>query len=658
MRVNSDLTLKQAFFAGGGEMGHLISAYDWSKSELGEISGWPQSLKTTLSIILHSKFPMFLWWGPNLLCFYNDAYRPSLGNDGKHPTILGMPAVEAWPEIWEIISPLIGQVLAGSGSVYHEDLLVPIYRNGKVEDVFWTFSYSPVPDDTGATAGVLVICNETTHKVRVLQQLRESERRFQSLINNATVGVIVLSGGDMVVEIVNGAYGNLIDRTVPELIGRRLFDLIPEAADEFQPIIREVLLSGRPNFLYEHPYRVYKEAKEIKGYLNLVHQPYRQLGGEITGVIILCQNVTEQVVARRNMETALEQVRLSKEAAQLGMFDMDLVKGTLEWDHRCRTLFGISHNDQVTYDHDFVHGLHPEDRDRITSLIAGLFDKPKGDGDYDVEYRTIGVDDGRTRWVRAKGKVYFDAQDRPVRFIGSVLDITHQKINEQRKNDFIAMVSHELKTPLTSLTAFIQLLLRESQAKGDSLEFDILSRANVQTRKMNSLINGFLNLSRLELGKLELQLRMFPIDILIGEVMADLTVGITGTDIEFLPCLFIEVLADREKIGAVMANFLSNAIKYSPKGKKIIVECRVADEQAIVSVADLGMGIKADDLPHVFDRFYRVENDNTKDISGFGIGLYLSAEIIKIHGGRIWVESEYGQGSTFYFAIPLFLPVA
>jgi PAS domain S-box-containing protein len=653
MRVEPDLASKRAFFAGGGEMGHLISAYDWSNSELGEFSGWPQSLKTTLSIILHSKFPMFLWWGPNLLCFYNDAYRPSLGNEGKHPSILGMAAVEAWPEVWEIIGPLIAQVLAGSGSVYHEDLLVPIYRNGKVEDVYWTFSYSPVPDDSGATAGVLVTCNETTHKVMMLQQLRESERRFQSLINDATVGVVVLGGEDMVVEIVNGAYGQLIGRTVSELTGRRLFDIIPEAADEFQPIIREVLRSGRPAFLYEYPYRVFKKAKEIHGYLNLVYQPYRQLGGEITGVMILCQNVTEQVLTQRNMETALEQVRLSKEAAQLGMFDMDLVKETMEWDRRCRTLFGISHDAPVTYDHDFVQGLHPDDRDRVTTLIAGLFDKSNGNGDYDVEYRTIGVDDGRIRWVRAKGKVYFDVQDRPVRFIGSVLDITHQKINEQRKNDFIAMVSHELKTPLTSLTAFIQFLLRETQAKGESLEFDILSRANAQTRKMNGLINGFLNLSRLELGRLELQRIKFPIDILIGEVMADLTVGIGGTNIEFLPCLSIEVLADREKIEAVMANFLSNAIKYSPKGRKIIVECRVDAEQVIVSVADRGMGIKAEDIPHVFDRFYRVENDNTKDISGFGIGLYLSAEIIKIHGGRIWVESEYGLGSTFYFAIPL-----
>ena len=633
-------------------MGRLTMEHDWLASELGEPDNWPQSLKTTLSIILHNKFPMFLWWGPNLLCFYNDAYRPSLGNNGKHPSILGMPARQAWPEIWDYIGPLIDQVLSGSEAIYNEDLLLPIFRNGKMEDVYWTFSYSPVPDDAGAIAGVLVTCSETTHKVRTLQHLQESERRFQSLINDATVGVIVLDGEDMVVTVVNEAYGVLIDRTVQDLIGRPLFDIIPEVEAIFRPMLRNVLVTGESIYLYEYPYRVFKDSKEINGYLNVVYQPYRETGGDITGVMALCQDVTEQVAAKQNMKTALEQVRLSKEAAQLGTFDMDLQKGTMEWDRRCRTLFGISHNDMVTYERDFVNGLHPDDKDRITKLIAALFNNPGGDGEYDVEYRTIGVDDGRIRWVRAKGKVYFDAQDQPRRFIGSALDITDQKINEQRKNDFIAMVSHELKTPLTSLTAYIQLLLREAQEKGESLESGILSRANVQTRKMTGLINGFLNLSRLELGKLELKKIKFAVDDLIREVITEVTVGDPQHDFEFLPCSPTEISADREKIGAVIANFLSNAIKYSPKGRKILIACTLLDGNVRISVADRGMGIKADDLPHVFDRFYRVDNDNTKDISGFGIGLYLSAEIIKIHSGRIWVESEYGLGSTFYFTIP------
>src|SRR5688572_32581203 len=115
------------FLQGGGEMGKLMRSRDWSRTPLGPPVEWPQSLRTTLSIILNSKFPMFLWWGPELICFYNDAYRPSLGNDGKHPHILGMRAEEAWSEIWATIKPLIDQVLSGGGATWSEDQLIPIY---------------------------------------------------------------------------------------------------------------------------------------------------------------------------------------------------------------------------------------------------------------------------------------------------------------------------------------------------------------------------------------------------------------------------------------------------------------------------------------------------------------------------------------------------
>src|SRR6478735_6740291 len=145
------------FLRGGGEMGELIRAKDWSKTSLGDPADWPQSLRITLGILLKTKFPMFLWWGNELICFYNDAYRPSLGKDGKHPSILGMPAKEAWTEIWDIIKPLIDKVVYEEESIWFEDMLVPIYRNGKIEDVYWTFSYSPVPDN-GKVAGVLVTC--------------------------------------------------------------------------------------------------------------------------------------------------------------------------------------------------------------------------------------------------------------------------------------------------------------------------------------------------------------------------------------------------------------------------------------------------------------------------------------------------------------------
>src|SRR5690606_19047376 len=150
----------------------------WSKTSLGAPENWPQSLRTTLSIILNSKFPMFLWWGPELICFYNDAYRPSLGENGKHPIILGLTAKEAWQEIWSIINPFIEHVLNGDGGVWRENQLIPIYRNGKLEDVYWTFSYSPVHDESDKIAGVMVVCNETTENIATFKKLEVSNNRY------------------------------------------------------------------------------------------------------------------------------------------------------------------------------------------------------------------------------------------------------------------------------------------------------------------------------------------------------------------------------------------------------------------------------------------------------------------------------------------------
>ncbi|HWK03195.1 MAG TPA: PAS domain S-box protein [Puia sp.] len=180
------------FLSGGGEMGQRIREFDWESTSAGPPGCWPQSLRTTISTILHSRFPMFLWWGPDLLCFYNDAYRPNLGQNGKHPSILGQKAAIAWAEVWDVIKPLIDQVLTKGESTWNEDQLIPIYRNGRIEDAYWTFSYSPVNDEAGKPAGVLVICNETTEKVIQYRQLKESESMFRSLADSSPVMIWVL----------------------------------------------------------------------------------------------------------------------------------------------------------------------------------------------------------------------------------------------------------------------------------------------------------------------------------------------------------------------------------------------------------------------------------------------------------------------------------
>ena len=302
--MGSDLLMtskKYSFIQGGGETGELIRKFNWTETSIGDPSEWPQSLRTTLGILLHSAFPMFLFWGEDLLCFYNDAYRPSLGVEGKHP-IIGRKGKEAWPEIWDFMGPLFEKVMKTGEPVWYEDQLVPIYRNGKIEDVYWTFSYSPAYGDEGKISGVFVTCTETTQKVLAVKKLIESEKRFQNLIGDATVGIVVLSGEDMIVEIVNDAYAKLIGCEPAQLKGKPLFEVIPEAAPYFKAVIDNVRTSGQSTYLYGHSFFVYDNAKRIEGYLDLAYQPYKEEDGLVKGVMVLCSDVTQQVLARQKIE--------------------------------------------------------------------------------------------------------------------------------------------------------------------------------------------------------------------------------------------------------------------------------------------------------------------------------------------------------------------
>jgi signal transduction histidine kinase len=173
--TNSSDTASLAFLNASGEMAERTRAFDWGSTSVGPFDRWPQSLRTSVSILLRSRFPMFIWWGEDHVQFYNDAYRPSLGNNGKHPNALGQRGEDCWPEIWPVIYPLIRQVLDGGMATWSEDQLIPIYRNGQLEDVYWTFSYSAIIDEAGAIGGVLVVCYENTEKMVHYKKLAESE---------------------------------------------------------------------------------------------------------------------------------------------------------------------------------------------------------------------------------------------------------------------------------------------------------------------------------------------------------------------------------------------------------------------------------------------------------------------------------------------------
>ncbi|MEO8668483.1 MAG: HWE histidine kinase domain-containing protein [Bauldia sp.] len=183
------MTLRRDFFSGGGEMGALMRACDWAATPLGPAEAWPQSLRTTVRILLTTEYPMFIWWGPELIQFYNDAYRATMGPE-RHPSALGQRGRECWEEIWETIGPQITYVMNGEGATWHEDQLVPVTRHGKREDVWWTYSFSPIDDETAATGvgGVLVVCHDVTDQHQAFENLRANQERVKLALSSGLVG--------------------------------------------------------------------------------------------------------------------------------------------------------------------------------------------------------------------------------------------------------------------------------------------------------------------------------------------------------------------------------------------------------------------------------------------------------------------------------------
>ncbi|QKJ32891.1 PAS domain-containing protein [Mucilaginibacter mali] len=603
------------------------------------------------------------------ICILNAATLTAEIVNDKFIGIAGKPKeaiLNKW--YWEPFAearPYYEAALAGvveTGEPYYADEVeLMLIRHGREEWIFVTFVYAPVKNSAGEVVKVAVWVLENTRQVIERQRaetakaaMQKERDRFNSFMMQAPAGICVLNGPDLVYEFANPSYQQLLPGRI--LLGRPIFEVLPEiAGTPIASILHQVYTTGEMAVIKELliPLADHEGGPLRDRYFTFNYQARLNENDEIDGILAFVYEVTEFVESTHGTQAAYEQLRLSKEAAELGFFDMDMNKGTLEWDARCRELFGISHQDEVTYEKDFVNGLHPEDKERILNVIRNVFIKSVSNGVYDVEYRTVGVEDHKVRWVRAKGQAYFDKEDRPLRFIGSVLEITEQKEDELRKNDFIGMVSHELKTPLTSLTAIIQVAKEKLKNNTDPFIAGAMEKANVQVKRMGNMINGFLNISRLESAKLLLDKQRFDLETLIEDLVQETRLTVTSHTINFERCDHVFIVADRDKIGSVVTNLISNAVKYSPKGRTVDVECKAEGDKIRVSITDQGMGLKPQDKERVFDRYFRVENNSSKNISGFGIGLYLSAEIIRGHNGHIGVESESENGSTFYFTLPV-----
>jgi PAS domain S-box-containing protein len=523
--MNDDFTS----FPGTGEIHDLLRAYDWPNSKLGSPDIWPASLRTAVSIVLDSTLAMWVCWGPELLLIYNDGYAKMLGE--KHPGILSRPYSEVGPEAWAYLGPIVAEILAGK-SIFFEDAGMQLKRNGSVEDVWFTYSLSPLRDEHGKIEGLFGTAIETT--THVLMQRRYTEERHRKLIES-------------------------LDQA---------FCLIEVLFDE-----RKVALDYR--FI------------EVNAQL----ERHTGLGPDCVGKTALELVPTlDREWIRRYGEVALtgKSIQFTDEAAAIGRwFDVNAIS------------MGGDNNHTVAV---FL-------RDVTAQRKA------------DEELHTLAV---------------------------QLADAS------RRKDEFLAMLAHELRNPLAPIGAAAELLqiakLDEAQVRKTS---QIIGR---QVRHMTSLVDDLLDVSRVTRGLVELNNTKLDVTHVITEAIEQMTPLISSRMQHLTMQLAAQaslVMGDKKRLVQVIANILSNAAKYTREGGQILIRTEVRNAHVLIQVIDDGIGMAPEFVSHVFDLFAQAERTSDRSSGGLGLGLSLVKSLVTLHGGTVTGESAgLDKGSMFSVCLP------
>ncbi len=331
------------FLLGGGEMGGIVRNYDWDYSPLGGIDQWPHSLRAAVGLLLHSAFPMLLFWGrEKMVTFYNDAFRPSLGIDGKHPAI-GKPAYEMWNDIWENIGPLLQEVLDTGEAIYFENQLVSFHRNGRMENTFWTFSYSPAYNDEGEIDGVFVTCRETTDAINSYRQLEESEKRFRTMAESSDV-LIAVSDETSNAIYFNKAWVDLTGRPMDKLLSFGWADLVhPDDRQRYLDIYLDTFKLREP---FTGEFRILNNAGH---YRSLLAKGTTRLNndGTFSGYISSCIDITDQLQGQLKLQQNQLYLQLLSNAVPAIIFYLDSEQRYQSYNERFNEWFDVKGKEAI-----------------------------------------------------------------------------------------------------------------------------------------------------------------------------------------------------------------------------------------------------------------------------------------------------------------------
>lgn len=639
-------------------MGDLMCALDWDETPLGAPQSWPQSLKTAVSLMLRARQPMFIGWGPQLISLYNDGYIPICGN--KHPRALGRPMSQVWSEIWHTLSPINEAVLRGEPQ-WFENMAFDLAGRAEAGPSYFSFSYTPLLDDAGEIGGIFCSAIETTSALRLVERRSIEAKRQQRLFEQAPGFICTLRGPDHVFEFVNDSYRRLFNRA--DIVGRSVRDVFPELQGQgFFELLDRVYATGERYVGQSVPARLRDPsgAPHRAVLLDFVYAPVFDDDGRVTGIFCEGHDVSQAHQAQQALLEKEEQLRLATDAAEIGFWDVNLVTDTLFWPARVKAMFGIAPDVPVSMA-DFFAALHPEDRAAVSEAFASACD-PARRAVYDVEYRAIGRQDGRVRWIAAKGRGIFDADGICIRVIGTAIDVTARKAaeeaqreSERRKDEFIATLAHELRNPLAPLRNAVHLLRVQGEAPARAAALhEMMER---QLGHLVRLVDDLLELSRISRGTLDLRSSLVPASDFVRAAVEAVEPLIRDRRHQLVVVRAAEplwVAGDPVRLTQLVSNLLNNAARYTDPGGTIRLETCAEDGQAVVRVSDTGRGFAPDQAERIFDMFARGEGSG-----GLGIGLALGRKLAQLHGGTLEAASAGpGHGAVFTVRLPLAPPPA
>lgn len=499
-----------------------------------------------------------------------------------------------------------------------------------------------------------VLFDEGNNPVRVIGMIKDNTKEHDAKEQENKLVTLVDNSVDLMSILQMDGSNSYINKAGMDLLG---FDTIEQVRatpiselhrpEDFKAVEKEVLptvmQSGRwsGNMLVRH-----LKTGEVFPVQNNCIRIDDPVSGEPIAVGAVMRDLRPEINAKQALAKSEYLLKTITTAAPTALWkstpagEIEYVNQTwLDWT-------GTTLEDNKT---DWINYILEEDRDKT---IAAYTHSLKSQTDYNAEFRFVHID-GTTRWCVANGKPQYNEQGEFSGFVGACIDITEQKQLQQLKDDFIGIASHELKTPVTSIKAFNQVMEKMLLSKKLEAEAAFARKIDNQLNKLIGLVSDLLDTTRINAGKLQFNNTVFSLDQLLSEVIDDMQYTSSSHSLEKKLNGIGQVYADRERIEQVLINIISNAVKYSPEANKVDIESVIEGNEFRISVRDYGMGIPKDNLHKIFDQFYRVTYAHQHTIPGLGLGLYITSEIISRQNGKIWVQNHEQGGAVFSIILPL-----